>query len=291
MVTAPNVRGTEPGLQVRRASRLHPSPMRQSPYVRGSKNPATNHNLLPYSVSLFMIVGVAAYHSGGIFRSSQDVFLDLHCHSVSSDDSRATVEQYVKWVQVLRKRNYVVDGIVLTEHRKFDFDKDYSGLAQQYDLLILKGSELDTRFGHFLVYGVREGLTREIDFSDVRMDARELMQAARQHDAVAIPAHPGRFGIGLTEYVQQGESFPAVEVVEILNGGGRAGENERAEDLCKQFGYMGIGGSDAHFTSHIATCMTDFSATISNENQLVDALLSKEFQPVRLEATATVASA
>ena len=219
------------------------------------------------------------------------MFLDLHCHSVSSDDSRATVEQYVKWVQVLRKRNFAVDGIVLTEHRKFDFDKDYSSLAEQYGLLILKGSELDTRYGHFLVYGVNEGLTRDIDFSDVRMDARELMQAARQHDAVAIPAHPGRFGIGLTEYIQQGEVFTDVDVVEILNGGGRTGENERAEELCRQYGYLGIGGSDAHFTSHIATCLTDFRSSVASVNQLVDALLSKEFKPVRLEETATVASA
>jgi len=219
------------------------------------------------------------------------VFLDLHCHSVSSDDSRATVEQYVKWVQVLRKRNFAVDGIVLTEHRKFDFDKDYSSLAEQYGLLILKGSELDTRYGHVLVYGVNEGLTRDIDFSDVRMDARELMQAARQHDAVAIPAHPGRFGIGLTEYIQQGEVFTDVDVVEILNGGGRTGENERAEELCRQYGYLGIGGSDAHFTSHIATCLTDFRSSVASVNQLVDALLSKEFKPVRLEETATVASA
>ena len=92
------------------------------------------------------------------------MYLDLHSHSVSSDDSRATVEQYVKWIQVLRKRGHVVDGIVLTEHRKFDFDKDYSTLAEQYDVRILKGSELDTRYGHFLVYGVTEPLTREIDF-------------------------------------------------------------------------------------------------------------------------------
>ena len=219
------------------------------------------------------------------------MFFDLHCHSVSSDDSRATVEQYVKWVQVLRKRNFVVDGIVLTEHRKFDFDKDYSSLAEQYGLLILKGSELDTRYGHFLVYGVSEGLIRDMDFGDVRMDARELMQAARHHDALAIPAHPGRFGIGLTEYIQQGEIFPDVYAVEILNGGGRAGENERAEELCERFGYLGIGGSDAHFTSHIATCLTDFRSSIANETDLVDALLSREFQPVRLEATATVASA
>ena len=218
------------------------------------------------------------------------MYLDLHCHSVSSDDSRATVEQYAKWVQVLRKRGYVVDGIVLTEHRKFDFDKDYSSLAAQYDLLIMKGSELDTRFGHFLVYGVTRELARDIDFSDVRMDPRELMQAARQHDALAIPAHPGRFGIGLTDYIAQGETFDGVAIVEQLNGGSRAGENERADELCLSHGYLGTGGSDAHLTSHIAACMTEFKADITNPSQLVDALLSKEFRPVRLETAVGAAS-
>ena len=213
------------------------------------------------------------------------MYLDLHSHSVSSDDSRATVEQYLKWIQVLRKRGHTVDGIVLTEHRKFDFDKDYSSLAGQYDVLVLKGSELDTRYGHFLVYGVTESLAREIDFSDVRMDARDLMTAAKHHGALAVPAHPGRFGIGLVEYIDQGESFEDVQIVEILNGGSRQGENERATDLCSRFGYLGIGGSDAHLTSHIGACLTRFEADVSNERDLVEALMSGVFEPVWLEGS------
>ena len=213
------------------------------------------------------------------------VFLDLHSHSVSSDDSRATVEQYVKWIQMLRKRGHSVDGIVLTEHRKFDFDKDYSALAEQSGLLVLKGSELDTRYGHFLVYGVTGALADDIDFGDVKMDARDLMKAARHHGAVAVPAHPGRFGIGLTEYVQQGETFADVRIAERLNGGSRPGENERAWELCDAQGYLGIGGSDAHLTSHIAACLTHFPQTIKNERDLVDALLSGDFRPVWLAET------
>ena len=218
------------------------------------------------------------------------MYLDLHSHSVSSDDSRATVEQYLKWIQVLRKRGHTVDGIVLTEHRKFDFDMDYSALAGQYDVLVLKGSELDTRYGHFLVYGVTEALTRDIDFANVRMDARELMKAARQHGGLAIPAHPGRFGIGLVEYIEQGEDFEDVHIVELLNGGSRQGENERASELCRSHGYLGIGGSDAHLTSHIGTCLTRFPAGISNENELVEALLSGEFQPIWLEESSNSAT-
>ena len=215
----------------------------------------------------------------------------MHSHSVSSDDSRATVEQYVKWIQVLRKRGHTVDGIVLTEHRKFDFDKDYSDLARQYNVLVLKGSELDTRYGHFLVYGVTEALTSAIDFGDVRMDSRELMKAARQYDAIALPAHPGRFGIGLTDYISQGETFEDVSIVEQLNGGSRPGENERADELCESHRLLGIGGSDAHLTSHIATCMTRFKSTITKESEVVEALLSKDFQPVWLNDTLDGASA
>ena len=213
------------------------------------------------------------------------MYLDMHSHSVSSDDSRATVEQYLKWIQVLRKRGHVVDGIVLTEHRKFDYDKDYTALANQYDVMVLKGSELDTRYGHVLVYGVTEPLTKDIDFGNVAMDTRELLKAARQHGAYAVPAHPGRFGIGLTEYIQQGETFDDVHIVERLNGGSRKGENERAWELCDDKGYLGVGGSDAHLTSHICTCLTRFEAKISNEADLVEALLSEQFQPVWLEDT------
>ena len=213
------------------------------------------------------------------------MYLDMHSHSVSSDDSRATVEQYLKWIQVLRKRGHVVDGIVLTEHRKFDYDKDYSALANQYDVVVLKGSELDTRYGHVLVYGVTEPLTKDIDFGNVAMDTRELLKAARQHGAYAVPAHPGRFGIGLTEYIQQGETFDDVHIVERLNGGSRKGENERAWELCDDKGYLGVGGSDAHLTSHICTCLTRFEAKIINEADLVEALLSEQFQPVWLEDT------
>jgi predicted metal-dependent phosphoesterase TrpH len=150
---------------------------------------------------------------------------------------------------------------------------------------VLKGSELDTRFGHFLVYGVNDGLTSDIDFTDVKLDARELMKAARHHGAIALPAHPGRFGIGLVDYMASGEEFPDVNIVERLNGGSRAGENERAAELCQEKGYLGIGCSDAHLASHICTCVTNFQADIRNEQGLVEALLSGDFSPAWLEDT------
>ena len=211
------------------------------------------------------------------------MFIDLHTHSVSSDDSRATVEQYVKWVGVLRRKGYRMDGFVLTEHRKFDSDKDYSSLAAANDVLILKGSELDTNCGHFLVYGVTEELTSRIDFGNVQMDAAELVRTSEECGAIAVPAHPGRFGIGFCEYVGEIEGFDGVQVVEQLNGSNRPGEQERADALIGERGYLGTGGSDAHVVSAIGSCMTEFDGEVRSESDLVELLRAGAFRAVRLD--------
>ena len=210
------------------------------------------------------------------------MFIDLHTHSVSSDDSRATVEQYVKWVGVLRRKGSRIDGFVLTEHRKFDFDKDYSELAEANDVLIMKGSELDTNMGHFLVYGVTEALAEAIDFGNVSMDALELVSAAEEHGAIAIPAHPGRFGIGLCEFTGNGRDFSLIRAAEGLNGSNRPGEHERAEELIRLLGVPATGGSDAHLVSAIGKCMTRFENPVLNETDLVRELKSGAFTPVML---------
>ena len=151
------------------------------------------------------------------------MFLDLHTHSVASDDSRAEVEQFARWTEVIRRKGFQIDGFVLTEHRQFVVDKDYTSLAKESGLIILKGSELDTDRGHFLVYGVTEELLSRVDFSDVGLDAANLVSEADACGAIAIPAHPGRFGIGLCEYVAQGFKMDGICVVERLNGSNRPG--------------------------------------------------------------------
>ena len=160
------------------------------------------------------------------------MLLDLHTHSVASDDSRATVEQYIKWANVLRKKGKSIDGFVLTEHRQFNHSVNYSSLASESGLIILKGAELDTDTGHFLVYGISEELTNKIDFSDVNMSAQKLVDCCDTYGAIAIPAHPGRAGIGFAEYLDKGVTgFETVKTVERLNGSNRPGEGEKAELL------------------------------------------------------------
>lgn len=159
-------------------------------------------------------------------------------------------------------------------------------MASEYGVIVLKGAELDTCFGHMLVYNITPGQAKDVDFGDVKMDGRELIKAARHHGGFVVPAHPGRFGIGLVEYMGQGEEFPGVSVVERVNAGSKPEENERADELCRNSGYLGTAGSDAHLASHIGRAVTEFKATIRTEPELVDALLSGEFRPIYIEETA-----
>lgn len=222
---------------------------------------------------------------GGVSPSILMMYIDIHTHSVASDDSRASVEQYVKWINVLRRKGHRIDGFVLTEHRKFDHEIDYSQLAADNDVLILKGAELDTNCGHFLVFGVTEEMTTRLDFGDVHLDAPTLVRVADECGGIAYPAHPGRYGIGYCEYVKDVPGFENVKIVEKLNSGNRSGEQERADALIAEYGYMGTGGSDAHVVSAIGKCMTQFYGDVQCIDDIVNLLKDGKFRAVHLEET------
>ena len=129
------------------------------------------------------------------------MILDLHLHSELSDDSRAPVEAYLKLLA--RKRDErPLDGIVLTEHRQFDLRREYRTLEDRYGFLILNAAEVETDYGHVLVYGVNEDILARFDFRDVRLPAQELLRQVERLGGIALPCHPGRPNVGLCAHYE-----------------------------------------------------------------------------------------
>ena len=205
------------------------------------------------------------------------MILDLHTHSIKSDDGRAKVENYCQWI---RTRDLPIDGFVLTEHRQFDLESDYSALASEFGLTILKGAEVETEYGHVLVFGVTEPLMAEFDFGDIHLPLARVIEACAAHDAVPVPCHPGRARVGMSAHLEQHGVPEGVKIVEIFNGGSRDNEDQVAQDMASELGYLGIGGSDAHIVSHVGRCATRFAAPITSEQLLVEALNAGEFEAV-----------
>lgn len=205
------------------------------------------------------------------------MILDLHTHSIKSDDGRAKVENYCQWI---RTRELPIDGFVLTEHRQFDLESDYSKLAADFGLTILKGAEVETEYGHVLVFGVTEPLVRAFDFGDIHLPLARVIEACEAHGAVPVPCHPGRKRVGMSAHLEEYGVPEGVRIVEILNGGSRDNEDAVAQAMAAELGYRGIGGSDAHIVSHVGRCATRFPAPVGSEQALVEALNAGEFEAV-----------
>jgi predicted metal-dependent phosphoesterase TrpH len=216
------------------------------------------------------------------------MILDLHLHSEASDDSRAPVEAYLKILQ--RKRDErPLDGIVLTEHRQFDAGRDFRELEDRYGLLILNAAEVETDYGHVLVYGVNADILRRFDFTDVRLPAQTLVTEVARMGGVALPCHPGRPNVGLCAHYETKPALEGVVAVEALNGGSKKGEDARVQGLMAEHGYAGFGGSDSHLVSFVGICATAFERPIRTIDDLVDELRAGRCRPVdhRVRAAAS----
>ena len=205
------------------------------------------------------------------------MILDLHTHSIKSDDGRAKVENYCQWI---RARQVPIDGFVLTEHRQFDFASDYDALARKHDLVILKGAEVETEYGHVLLFGVTEALHEAFDFAQIGLPLEQVVEQCDAHGALAVPCHPGRPRVGMSAHLAEHGVPRGVRVVEVHNGGSRGDEDAVAAAMARELGYLGIGGSDSHIVSHIGRCATEFPAPLATEMALVEALHAETFRAI-----------
>jgi predicted metal-dependent phosphoesterase TrpH len=211
------------------------------------------------------------------------MILDLHMHSEASDDSRAPVEAYLKILQ--RKRaERPLDGIVLTEHRQFDPGRDFRDLEDRYGFLILNAAEVETDYGHVLVYGVNPDILARFDFANVRLPAQELVTEVHRLGGVALPCHPGRPNVGLCAHYASKPPLEGVVAVEALNGGSKKGEDARVAALMAEHGYAGFGGSDSHLVSFVGICATELDARIRSIDDLVRELRAGRCRPVDFRA-------
>ncbi|MGH2899926.1 MAG: PHP domain-containing protein, partial [Solirubrobacteraceae bacterium] len=167
------------------------------------------------------------------------MILDLHNHSVLSDDGRAKVENYCQWI---RKREIPLDGFVLTEHRQYDSVTDYRPLEDEHGILILKASEVETDYGHVLVFGVNDDMQAAYDFTRIDLPLERVLRETERCGGIAVPCHPGRPRVGLCAHFEAKGMVEGVQVIETLNGGSRADEDEAALALAEARGYRGIGG-------------------------------------------------
>lgn len=182
--------------------------------------------------------------------------LDLHSHSRCSPDSRLDP---VEMVKVATSRG--LDGIAITDHNAVAGAERAREYAASVGFLVIRGTEVSTRDGHVLAYGVSEALPRD-------RPSRETVEAVLALGGVPVAAHPYRFWSGLGEAATIGAPFAAYEVrnARTLRRG-----NVRAQSLAASRGRGGIGGSDAHFLDEVGRAVTVVDGA-STEAEVLEAI-------------------
>jgi len=201
--------------------------------------------------------------------------LDLHIHSRFSLDSNVEPEKYVEHLVNLRK-SFRIDGLAFCEHRAFNSGLDPDPLGKKYGVLVFVGVEVESRWGHLLVFSPDRAWLKSLDFFR-KPDAIELFSQAESHEGIAIPAHPFRGIISLGDRVRQ---IPNLHAIETINGANLPEENLKARMVAQELGIAELGGSDAHCLEEVGKGLTEFQVQVSSLAEMIQEVKARRVRAI-----------
>lgn len=208
--------------------------------------------------------------------------IDLHTHTRPlSHDSTLSPDDLV-----YAAKRAGLDGVCLTEHDFFWEHEATVDLARRHAFLVITGIEVNTEFGHILVFGLERfvfGMHRLAD----------LVRLVGEAGGAMVAAHPYRRQLpfelrdsgdwtAAMEQTVRNESYPHVSAIETHNGRGTKRQNEFSLEICQRLGLPGTAGSDSHELADVGACATEFDAPIADAAGLIAELRAGRFRPVVL---------
>ncbi|MDR1941285.1 MAG: phosphotransferase [Endomicrobium sp.] len=162
------------------------------------------------------------------------MLLELHCHSSRhSKCSAAEPQDLIK--QAIKKD---LHGLIFTEHGYLWCKEEIEELRKQYGIdrhfLLLSAQEVDTDFGHVVVYGADKSLQGKYKVSDIR---------ALYPDAALVWAHPLRKGAQPSDEKFTDKNIDAVEIFSLNH---TIKENYLGLKTWHRLKFTAVCASDAH---------------------------------------------
>jgi predicted metal-dependent phosphoesterase TrpH len=190
---------------------------------------------------------------------------DLHMHT-----SRHSPDSVMDPFAMLRQaREIGLQGVVITEHDWLWTEAEMAELrAEAKGLVVLAGIEVTTRRGHFLAYGVHDpfSLPRGIGVA-------ELCREVHRQGGAVVAAHPFRWGQPFLQILR--DEQPELDGLEMMTSNMDAECRRQAIEVQRRWPLARIGSSDAHCEETLGYCYTEFSATIRDGRDLVEAIRSR----------------
>lgn len=194
--------------------------------------------------------------------------VDLHTHSIISNDGGITASQYEKVLQ-----SGELDCIAITDHNETSFARI---MQKKHSDSIIIGEEISTTEGEVIGLYLKETIPGGISVDEA------IASIKHQGGLVYIP-HP-------FEFFRQGLKRETVErilrdidIIEVFNGRGRfRGKPSQAEQFALKHTIPQAASSDAHGAKGLGnTCSTlaEFPTQKTLKQLLMSAILDKTYAP------------
>ncbi|MEM4662662.1 MAG: PHP domain-containing protein [Candidatus Diapherotrites archaeon] len=176
---------------------------------------------------------------------------ELHAHTWYSMGEKIKVEGINSPEEMVRHASSIgLDVIAITDHNVFNGALEAEKFAKKYDILVIKGEEIETAEGeHIIGLGLNEYIAPKKPFWDV-------LDAIRDQGGVAIAPHP--FDISNKGVGKKAIACDAIEVFNALNKDKFS--NLKAKRLAKKKNIPMVAGSDAHCVEMLGYGLTKIIA-------------------------------
>jgi predicted metal-dependent phosphoesterase TrpH len=174
-------------------------------------------------------------------NSGRSVTIDTHVHTVASYDGEMHPETLLNTAEAVG-----LDAIVITDHDTLEGARVAATLAEDRDIVVIKGCEVSTSDGHLLAMGLEEAPAPSEPLA-------ATAQAIRRAGGVAVVPHPFQ----RSRHGARASAISDVDGVEVHNAHTLFNlRNEQAKRFARQERYPMFGGSDAHRPQNVGLAAT-----------------------------------
>lgn len=175
-------------------------------------------------------------------------------------------------VLVRRAEAFGLDGVAITDHNTMS-GVEPARRAASDDLLVISGSEIDTRDGQVIGLFLSEPI-------EPGGSPRAVIEQVHAQDGVALVPHPFdplRDGLSTVD-----DHVSVIDAIETRNARCvRDRYNERARTFAAEHDLPETGGSDAHFARELGTARTEveLEQEMGDTSDVKEALLAGRVRP------------
>lgn len=183
------------------------------------------------------------------------VLIDMHCHSVFSQDNHLDPVDLVE-----RAVELGLDGVCFTEHHSVEASLPVEAIERPDGFMLFRGVEISTDAGHVLVYGLSDD-SWNVWGRDLHLDLAEVAEIVHTLGGLLIPAHPFR---GWESFGEKIYTTRGLDGIETHNGVDGPLQQKSAVEAAYKLGLPSIGGSDCHHLDQVGRAFTEFRDPIAS---------------------------